>query len=93
MMRLKFFKGRNVGRTEIEMFINAKPGSRTDRNPKVKKEIEIKCPGCGVAYEVLELEKKPVKCMDCGAEYLQPIRNTANPEFIRAAAYRCKGEK
>jgi DNA-directed RNA polymerase subunit RPC12/RpoP len=57
------------------------------------KEIEIKCPECGVIYEVLEPEKKPVKCMDCGTEYLQPIHNTANPEYIRAAAYRCRGEK
>jgi hypothetical protein len=57
------------------------------------KKIEIKCPECGVTYEVIEPDKKPVKCMDCGTEYLQPIHNTANPEFIRTAAYRCRGEK
>lgn len=56
-------------------------------------KTEIKCPGCGTTYDVVELEERSIKCMDCGAEYLQQIHNTANPEFIRAAAYRCKGEK
>lgn len=54
---------------------------------------KIKCPRCGVIYEVIKMESKTVKCMDCGAEYLQPIHNVDNPEFIRQAVYRCKGEK
>lgn len=55
------------------------------------KKYTIKCPQCGVVYETKILEKTIVRCMDCGAEYLQPIHNTANSEFIRAAAYRCRG--
>lgn len=55
-------------------------------------KTKIKCPKCGVTYEVLKMEKTAVKCMDCKAEYLQPIHNVDNPEFIRQAAYRCKGE-
>lgn len=57
------------------------------------KKAKIKCPGCGVTYEVEKMETYAIRCMDCGAEYLQPIHNINNPEFIRAAAYRCGGER
>lgn len=56
-----------------------------------QRKIKIKCPGCGVVYEVERMEGKPVNCQRCGAEYLQAIHNVDNPEFIRAAAYRCRG--
>lgn len=53
--------------------------------------VKIKCPNCGVVYEVSPVEAKTVKCADCGAEYFQAIHNVENPEFVRAAAYRCRG--
>jgi ribosomal protein S27E len=58
---------------------------------QLPKKTKIKCPGCGVTYEVTKMETYTIRCMDCGAEYLQAIHNVDNPEFIRAAAYRCRG--
>lgn len=57
-------------------------------------KIKIQCPGCGVVYEVDYIAVYDfVICLNpnCGAEYSQRIHNVANPEFIRQAAYRCRG--
>lgn len=57
------------------------------------KKTKIKCPGCGVIYEINEPQQETVVCMDCGCSYLQAIHNIDRPEFIRQAVYRCRGEK
>ena len=56
-------------------------------------KTKIKCPGCGVTYEVDKVIYSTVTCQDCGAEYLQFIHNVDRPEWIRQALYRCRGEK
>jgi len=61
---------------------------------KLKKaKAQIKCPGCGVIYEVDYIHRFPVICLKpgCNAEYMQPIHDISSPEFIRQAAYRCRG--
>jgi DNA-directed RNA polymerase subunit RPC12/RpoP len=54
-------------------------------------KIKIQCPGCGVVYEVDYIHRFPVNCLNCNAEYMQPIHDISNPEYIRQAAYRCRG--
>jgi uncharacterized paraquat-inducible protein A len=51
----------------------------------------IQCPQCGVMYEVEFYENNTTQCQDCGAEYLQRIHDVENKEYIRQAAYRCRG--
>lgn len=55
-------------------------------------KTQIKCPGCGVIYEVPRVWIECITiCVQCKAEYMQPIHDISNPEFIRQAAYRCRG--
>jgi len=60
---------------------------------KMVKKTEIKCPRCDIVYEVDDALKEIVTCLKCGCSYLQAIHDVNRPEFIRQAAYRCRGER
>lgn len=57
--------------------------------------ITVQCPECGQVYGVNKenLCRTSIACGNCGAKYVQAVHIVINPEFIRQAAYRCRGEK
>ena len=45
--------------------------------------IKVKCPECGIEYNIYKIETKCVKCFDCGTEYHQGFNCDKMPQWIK----------
>jgi len=65
---------------EISKIVHKK---RTRQMERIRKEIEITCPQCGISYKVEKLEEHAVICQDCGRQYHQKTMAKVKDAFIR----------
>lgn len=49
--------------------------------------IQIKCPRCGIEYEVDNIEPKNIRCCDCGKVYHQVFNSEHCPKWVTNMAY------